>query len=90
MKLCYIAAHDGVYTYSLTDDGTLSLLDRLTIDRPMYLALDGGRLRSVGIEMVTRKRIPLKVESMINLVGLVILLGFSMFILVKDVIQLII
>ena len=44
MKLCYIAAHDGVYTYSLTDDGTLSLLDRLAIDRPMYLALDGGRL----------------------------------------------
>ena len=44
MKLCYIAAADGVYTYSIAADGTLTLLDRLALDRPMYLTLDSGRL----------------------------------------------
>jgi len=55
-----------------------------------FPALDGGRLLTVTLEMITRRRIPMRVESMINFVGLVILLGFSAFILVKDVVQLII
>ena len=44
MKLCYIAAADGVYTYELTANGTLSFFDRLTLDHPMYFAYDEGRL----------------------------------------------
>ena len=44
MNLCYLAASDGVYTYALSEDGTLSSVDRLALDHPMYLALDGGRL----------------------------------------------
>ena len=44
MKLCYIAAADGVYTYQLTENGTLSFLDRLAVDHPMYFAYDKGRL----------------------------------------------
>lgn len=44
MKLCYICAADGVYTYTCQDDGTLSFVDRLALDRPMYAAYDGGRL----------------------------------------------
>ncbi len=44
MKLCYIAASDGVYTYHLNGDGTLSFFDRLILDRPMYFAHDSGRL----------------------------------------------
>ena len=44
MQLCYICAGDGVYTYTLNDDGTLSFFDRLSIDCPMYTAYDGGRL----------------------------------------------
>ena len=52
-------------------------------------ALDGGRILTILIEIITRKRIPVKVEGIINAVGLFILLGLSAVILVKDIIQLI-
>ena len=52
-------------------------------------ALDGGRLITILIEMVTRKKLPTKVEGIINTVGLFILLGLSLVIMVKDVFQLI-
>lgn len=53
-------------------------------------ALDGGRTLTILIEMITRKRMPQKVEQAINGVGLALLLGLSAVILVKDVIWLII
>ena len=53
-------------------------------------ALDGGRLLTVLIEMVTRKRIPKKIEGLINGIGLMLLLLLSLVIMVKDVIGLII
>ena len=53
-------------------------------------ALDGGRLLTILIEMITRKRIPAKVEGIINGVGLMLLLGLSLVIMVKDIVQLII
>ena len=53
-------------------------------------ALDGGRLLTTLIEMITKKRLPAKVEGIINAVGLVLLLGLSLVIMVKDVFQLII
>lgn len=53
-------------------------------------ALDGGRTLTILVEMVTRKRMPPKVEQIINGVGLALLLGLSAVILIKDVIQLII
>ena len=52
-------------------------------------ALDGGRLITILIEMITRKKIPIKVEGIINAVGLVLLLGLSFVIMIKDVFQLI-
>ena len=55
-----------------------------------FPALDGGRLITVTAEMITRKRIPPKIEGTINAIGLMFLLGLSAVILVKDVIQLII
>jgi regulator of sigma E protease len=51
-------------------------------------ALDGGRLITILIEMVTRKKIPPKIEGLINGIGLMVLLGLSLVIMVKDVIQL--
>ena len=51
-------------------------------------ALDGGRLVTLIVEMITRKRIPVKIEGMINAVALTLLLGFSVFIMIKDIIQL--
>ena len=51
-------------------------------------ALDGGRMITILVEMITGKRMPKKVEGTINAVGLMLLLGLSMIILVKDVIGL--
>ena len=53
-------------------------------------ALDGGRLVTIFIEMVTKKKLPPKVEGIINGVGLAALLGLSFIVMIKDVIQLII
>ena len=53
-------------------------------------ALDGGRLLTVLVEMITRKRLPKKVEGIINGVGLILLLILSFVIMIKDVIGLII
>lgn len=52
-------------------------------------ALDGGRLITILAEMITRKRLPKKVEGMINAVGLALLLLLSLVIMVKDVVKLI-
>jgi regulator of sigma E protease len=52
-------------------------------------ALDGGRLLTITIEMITRKKIPPKVEGIINAVGLALLLTLSFFVLIKDIVQLI-
>lgn len=51
-------------------------------------ALDGGRLFCLLIEMVTRRKIPPKVEGLVHGVGLLLLLGFSVFIMFKDIFQL--
>ncbi len=51
-------------------------------------ALDGGRMITIIAEMITRKKIPPKVEGIINAVGLAVLLGLSFIIMIKDVIGL--
>ena len=53
-------------------------------------ALDGGRMITLLFEMITKKRIPVKVEGIINAVGLALLLLLTVVVMVKDVIQLII
>ena len=52
-------------------------------------ALDGGRLITIIIEMITKKKLPTKIEGIINTVGLCLLLGLSFVIMIKDVFQLI-
>ncbi len=51
-------------------------------------ALDGGRLILLLVEMLTKKKLPTKVEGMINGIALLLLLLFSALIMVKDVVQL--
>lgn len=51
-------------------------------------ALDGGRIIFLLIEAVRRKPVKMEIESYINFAGLVVLLLFSAFIIVKDVIGL--
>ena len=50
-----------------------------------FPALDGGRFLMLLIEWIFRKPVPRKVEKIINAVGLVLLLGLSVVIAVKDV-----
>ncbi len=50
-----------------------------------FPALDGGRFLMLLIEWIFRKPVPRKVENVINSVGLVLLLGLSAVIAVKDV-----
>ena len=51
-------------------------------------ALDGGRTVMLLAELVTRKKLPANVEATINAVGLLVLLGLSFIIMIKDVIGL--
>ena len=52
-------------------------------------ALDGGRMIFILIEMISRRRLPKKIEDTINAVGLFVLLGLSFVIMIKDIIALI-
>ncbi|MBQ3266153.1 MAG: RIP metalloprotease RseP [Ruminococcus sp.] len=54
-----------------------------------FPALDGGRFLMLLIEWIFRKPVPRKVESVINAVGLILLLGLSAVIAVKDIWKLI-
>jgi len=50
-------------------------------------ALDGGRLLFIFIEGITKKRIPLKIESKINLVGFMVLIFLLVAVTYKDILQ---
>ena len=52
-------------------------------------ALDGGRIIFILIELITRKPVPQKYESLVHAVGLILLLGFMLIITAKDIISLI-
>ncbi len=48
-------------------------------------ALDGGRLLFILIEMITRKPVPQKWESIVHAVGFVLLIGLMLLIAAKDI-----
>ena len=48
-------------------------------------ALDGGRLVFILIEMIFRKPVPQKYESVVHAVGMALLLTFMAFIVLKDI-----
>ena len=52
-------------------------------------ALDGGRMLTLLVEMLTKKKLPQMVEEMINGIGLILLLLLSFVIMIKDVMQII-
>ncbi len=53
-------------------------------------ALDGGRLLFIFIEIIFRKPVPQKYESVVHTVGFILLIGFMLFITAKDIWTLII
>jgi regulator of sigma E protease len=54
-----------------------------------FPALDGGRLLFIGIEAVTKRKIPNRVEGMINQIGMIILLTLLLVITIGDIRRLI-
>lgn len=54
-----------------------------------FPALDGGRLLFLGIETVTRRRIPLRVAATVNTVGFVVLIGLMLAVTVGDISRLV-
>ena len=53
-----------------------------------FPALDGGRLLFLGIEAVTRKKLPKNVETYIHFIGIIILFALMIFVAFNDVIKL--
>ncbi|MBR2223113.1 MAG: site-2 protease family protein [Christensenellaceae bacterium] len=53
-----------------------------------FPALDGGRLVLLLIEKIRGKALPKEKEAIINLVGLVVLFGFMIFLTYKDIVRL--
>lgn len=49
-------------------------------------ALDGGRAFFLAVEMIIRRKIPQKFESLVHAVGLILLLLFMAFITLKDIV----
>lgn len=54
-----------------------------------FPALDGGRLLIYIIEGITRRKLPEKVEGIINLVGFAILMVFMVVVMANDIIKLV-
>ena len=48
-------------------------------------ALDGGRLLFILFEMITRKPVPQKYESIVHAVGFVLLIAFMILVAAKDI-----
>ena len=53
-------------------------------------ALDGGRIVFLAVEAIIRRPIPAKYEGFVHFAGLVLLMGFSLFITFQDVVKLIV
>ena len=52
-------------------------------------ALDGGRLMFILYEMIFRKPVPQKYESVVHTVGFIVLIGFMILVAAKDILSLI-
>ena len=53
-----------------------------------FPAFDGGRAFLLIIEKITKKKVPLKVETIINNIGFILLMGLMVYITIKDVLNL--
>ena len=53
-----------------------------------FPALDGGRLVFILFEMVFRRKVPERFESMVHFIGIVLLLSLMVFVTFKDIVKL--
>ncbi len=61
----------------------LGLLNLLPIP-----ALDGGRLVFIGIEAVSRRAVPRKIEAVVHGLGMLLIMGFIVVIMLKEILEL--
>ena len=54
-----------------------------------FPALDGGRMIFIGWEMLTKKKVSSKIESMVNSVGMMVLLALLLLVTVGDVVRIV-
>ena len=47
--------------------------------------LDGGRSVLLLIELITRRKVPVKVENVLNTIGVVFLFGLMIIVTIKDI-----
>ena len=71
-------------------ENVLTIMALITINLGIFNllpipALDGGRLLFILIEMIIRKPIPQKYESVIHAVGFVLLIAFMLLVVAKDI-----
>lgn len=48
-------------------------------------ALDGGRILLLVPELIFRRRVPMRVEAWLNVAGMVLIIGLSVYLIFKDV-----
>ena len=58
-----------------------------TVNILPFPALDGGKLALIGVEFLTKKRIPVGIERNINLAGFMLLILLLILVTYKDIIQ---
>jgi regulator of sigma E protease len=74
------------YLISLT---ALISLNLAVINLIPFPALDGGRLLFVGIEAITKKRIPINIANLLNTLGFGFLILLMLFVTYHDIVKLI-
>ncbi|MDO4987654.1 MAG: RIP metalloprotease RseP [Synergistes sp.] len=79
------AVRDGFWTF-------ISFLGMINLNLGLlnllpFPALDGGRILFIAVEMVTRKKVPQKIESSVHYFGLIVLLGLIALITGYDIIR---
>lgn len=72
----------------LLDLAALIALNLGIVNMLPFPALDGGRFVFLLFELITRKKVPRKVEGYIHFAGLVLLMGFMILITYKDILKL--
>ncbi len=73
--------------YLLTFTAVISI-NLAIINLVPFPALDGGRLLFVGIEAVTRKKIPSNIFMILNTVGFFLLIALMIFVTIQDALKL--
>ncbi len=77
------AAKSGAYIF--LQISALISLNLAIINLLPFPALDGGQIVLLGVEAVRRKPVPLRVVSVLNTIGLMLIFGFAIYLTFQDI-----